>query len=278
MRFEQLQVDFWEDPDFEKETFEGKCLYLYYLTSPHGNLVGIYKLGDKSVLAETNISSLKRLVRLKEKLKSLGKVLFDEQNNLVWVVGKGKRLKGTKQIIAAKKILKTDIPACELKSKFFERYPYLEEYPRLTENQKTKVPPSIEHQYPIDTPSMEYPELAEVGVNVDVYVDKNLPPGGLKENQNQNIERIQNLFSKRFKKELTIRQVQVLAHGGGNGKTYGFGGSYEALALAIEEIRDDVKDPVKYVFTLSANGSSIEKCLKRAREKDEAKIKEPLDF
>lgn len=263
MKFEQIQIDFWSDPDFENESLEVKALYVYYVTSPHNNLAGIYKVGNKSVRAETNVSSLKKLRRLKERLQSLGKVLFDEKHNLVWVVGKGKRLKGETQLEAAKKILRDDIPVCELREKFLKKYAHLAE--------GIDTPP-IPHTGGMDTPSggCRY---------VYVDVDKNLPPGGgLKETQNQNIEKVQNLFEKRFGEKLNPSQVQILAHGGGNGQIYGFCGNYEALGLAINDMPEDVADAVSYVFKVAGDGVSVEKYLKRTRERAKTTGSSVLDF
>jgi hypothetical protein len=269
MRYENVQLDFWSDPDFENESFEVKALYVYYLTSPHANLTGIYKIGDKSVLAETNISSLKKLRRLKERLQSLNKILFDKEHNLVWVVGKGKRLKGESQIAAAKKILKEDIPLCKLKDKFLRRYTHL-----TGSGQGVDTPPTGSRGG-----TKQQNERVSTGSHtVTVSVTNNIPRSGPKEIQNQKIGKIQDLFEERFGKKLSIKQVQVLVYGGGNGEIYGFCGKYEALGLAINDIPEDVADPVSYVFKVAGDGVSVEKYLKRTREKAKTAGSSVLDF
>lgn len=273
MRYENVQVDFWSDPDFENESLELKAIYLYYLTSPHGNLAGIYKIGDKSVKAETNISSLRKLQRLKEKLQSLdgGKVLFDEEHNLAWVVGKGKRLKGKSQIEAAKKILREDIPCCELKNKFIKKYPHLTE-----SGQGVAPPPTGCQDSPKGGEKKGKKDTLPTGshtvtVTVTEKEKKKIASekDGLKETQNKNIDKIQKLFSKRFGKKLTAPQVQTLVHGGGRGRIYGFIGNYGALGMAITEMPQDVKDAIEYVFALANDGKTAEKYCKKAREESE---------
>lgn len=113
----------------------------------------------------------------------------------------------------------------------------------------------------------------------EVKKNKKIASGtdGLKDIQNKNIKTIQNLFSKRFGKELTPAQVQVLVHGGGRGKIYGFVDNYDALGMAITEMPQDVKDSIQYVFKLANHGLTVEKYCKRAREKAEGE-KDPKDM
>ena len=57
MAFRLVYTDFWEDPKvMEEMTPEDRYFYLYLLTNPHTNMIGIYQILKKQMAFELGYS------------------------------------------------------------------------------------------------------------------------------------------------------------------------------------------------------------------------------
>jgi len=85
MAYRKIHDNFWTDPDIEELTPEQKYFYLYLLTNPSVNQIGIYELSIKRACFETgyNSETVNKLLCFFEKY---GKVLRSENSKEILIV------------------------------------------------------------------------------------------------------------------------------------------------------------------------------------------------
>ena len=84
MRYQNIHSQIWIDEKFIELSSDGKMLFLYVMTSPHSNTIGIYVL-PKMYMACDLGWDLKRLSKPFRELLDKQMVLYDERVNLLCV-------------------------------------------------------------------------------------------------------------------------------------------------------------------------------------------------
>ena len=84
MRYQKIESQIWNDDDFMKLSIENQRLFLYLLTSPHGNLIGLYVL--KQGYACEDLKATPEALRSGfEALSEGGFIAYDYDNQVVWI-------------------------------------------------------------------------------------------------------------------------------------------------------------------------------------------------
>lgn len=73
MKYVSIKTTFWIDSDIEKMTPEDKLFYLYLLTNPKINQIGLFELSIRHAALETgfNTGTIQKLLK---RMESLGKI------------------------------------------------------------------------------------------------------------------------------------------------------------------------------------------------------------
>jgi len=98
MPYREVDTGFWTDPFIVKLPFEAKGLYLYLWTNTHCNQAGLYEIALETIASETKLGE-DLLPKLLDILKP--KVLWYEENNLIWVKNFIKRQSKSPKFLAA---------------------------------------------------------------------------------------------------------------------------------------------------------------------------------
>jgi len=118
----ELKCSFWKDPKIKKllkENPSAVLLYIYYISNPQINVIGIYEIDDDDDRVCIRYP-INKFVNSKKSLKNSGLVMFE--GNFIWIVGKANHLKGWKQWAGAVKLLNELENGLSLKVKFAEKY------------------------------------------------------------------------------------------------------------------------------------------------------------
>lgn len=85
MAYRKIHDSFWTDPDMEELTPEQKYFYLYLMTNPRVNQIGLYEFSIKHAALETgyNIDTVSKLL---DSFKELGKIRVSESSREILVV------------------------------------------------------------------------------------------------------------------------------------------------------------------------------------------------
>lgn len=115
-----LQQSVWTDPWFLNLTTDSKCLYLWAVTTQHGNLAGLFTVAAPVIQLETGLTP----ARFDAALEALeGKLDYFPESGAMWIRGKAKYTRSkTTQI--ARSIAKA-VEACPepvLQQAFLEKY------------------------------------------------------------------------------------------------------------------------------------------------------------
>ncbi len=107
MRYQKIEVVIWNDEKFINLSQEARYLFLYILTSPHSNALGIYVL-PKAYICEDLKWSAKQLGKPFSELLSKEIILYDETTRLVFIKNhlRHNPLENENQTKAAIKIIK----------------------------------------------------------------------------------------------------------------------------------------------------------------------------
>lgn len=81
--YARIRHGFWTDPDVRRLDAEQKVLLLYYFSSPHSNMVGLYHCPTFYAALETGVSEEKVVAALANQLKPF--VVYDPRTAEVWV-------------------------------------------------------------------------------------------------------------------------------------------------------------------------------------------------
>lgn len=122
MRYQKIESRIWNDERFVQLTPMQQRLFLYILTSPHGNLIGIYVLKKGYIIEDLKVLSKDLERDLKAVLKT-GMVDYDERLGVVWIKNflKHNQLTNPNQKKAVPKIL-IELPKSHLIQEFINVY------------------------------------------------------------------------------------------------------------------------------------------------------------
>ena len=84
MRYQKIESQIWNDEDFSTLSIETQRLFLYLLTSPHGNLIGLYVLKEGYACADLKAAP-EALRRGLEALSEGDFIAYDYDNQVVWI-------------------------------------------------------------------------------------------------------------------------------------------------------------------------------------------------
>lgn len=119
-RTADVHQSIWSDPWFVDLPPDGKLLYLWAITTDHGNLAGLFTVSPRMISFETGLTR-SRLAKALESLR--GKLAYRESSGALWVVGRAKRVRSkTEQI--AKSIARAveECPEPDLQAAFVTKY------------------------------------------------------------------------------------------------------------------------------------------------------------
>lgn len=83
-RYQRIYNYIWRDLTFRALSDDGRTLFLYCLTSPHSNTLGIYRCPDLYIMEDLGWGR-KRLNSAKKELSESSNVKFDEKKSLICV-------------------------------------------------------------------------------------------------------------------------------------------------------------------------------------------------
>ena len=84
MRYQKIHAQIWHDEKFVGLSCDAKLLFLYLLTSPHSNSLGIYVLPLQYAIADIGWNE-KRLQKPFRELLGIGFILYDERVKLLCI-------------------------------------------------------------------------------------------------------------------------------------------------------------------------------------------------
>lgn len=169
-KYRTTQMGYWNDPYIERLSKDGKLLYIYMITSPHTNNLGVLEVTLKKIAYETDID-VETIDGLLNQMERDGKVVRDRDT--IWLVKFIKHqctvssllLKGLRsevQEISSVKILKA----------MSIRYPQLEIPSDAFLSEANTL--SIPYQYPSDTlsiPSEEQEQEQELEQELELELE-----------------------------------------------------------------------------------------------------------
>lgn len=115
-----VQQAIWADPWFLELPPDGKLLYMWAITTTHGNLAGLFVVALPVIQFETGLTP----ARLEKALEACdGKLFYRAESGVMWVVGRAKNVRSkTTQI--AKSIARSvaECPEPEFQRAFLDKY------------------------------------------------------------------------------------------------------------------------------------------------------------
>ena len=112
MRYQKIHCQIWHDEKFKHLSSEAQRLFLYLMSSPHSNSIGLYVIHKMYIAADLNID-IKDIQKLLEKpleeLIDAKRVIYDERASLLMIVNhlKHNKIENEKQAKGAEKVVKT---------------------------------------------------------------------------------------------------------------------------------------------------------------------------
>jgi hypothetical protein len=85
MAYRKIHDDFWTDPDIEELTPEQKFFYIYLITNPNVNQIGLYEFSIKRACFETGYNK-DTIEKLLEMFESMGKIKRSAKTREILVV------------------------------------------------------------------------------------------------------------------------------------------------------------------------------------------------
>ena len=120
--FRTLKMNLWSDPFIESLSPMGKLLYLYLITSPHTNNMGILEVSRKRISIDTGMDD-KSINAGMDFLKKSGKVV--EVDGVIWLVKFiPNQTSCSPKIVEGLKRLSEQIKSPKLRRLIWQHYPY----------------------------------------------------------------------------------------------------------------------------------------------------------
>ena len=82
MRYATVHTKMWQDNKFRSLDQPTRMLFLYLLTSPHGNMIGYYYLPKAYIVADTGMDA-RQVEGAVQTLQQLGMVLYDDDSQMI---------------------------------------------------------------------------------------------------------------------------------------------------------------------------------------------------
>lgn len=161
--YRTLKMAFWTDPYIEELSTEGKLLYIYLMTCPYTDNLGIVEVSQKRVSYETGIDQ-KKVLQLMADMERHGKVICD--GNYIWLTRFIKHQCSTSpKLVQSMKAILKDLPSKKLRRAICLAYPHIFEC-------------GEEDVSPDDTLSIPYPDgTTTVGIPSGEYGTWNMELG-----------------------------------------------------------------------------------------------------
>lgn len=83
-RYQKIHTQFWQDEKTRELSDDGKFLFLYVLSSPHSNAIGLYVLPKGYILEDLKWSE-KRFAKPFRELLGKGLIYYDFESNLIMI-------------------------------------------------------------------------------------------------------------------------------------------------------------------------------------------------
>ena len=109
-RYQKIESKVWHDEKFKTLSDDAKFLFIYFLTSPHSNILGVYVLPKQYIVSDLKWS-LKRLLKPFAELLKTELCFYDEQSELLLITNhlKHNPIENPNQAKSAEKTLE-DLP------------------------------------------------------------------------------------------------------------------------------------------------------------------------
>lgn len=139
--YRQIHTQIWKDGWFLDLPPDGKLLFIYLFSNERASIAGIYELPLKVIAFETELDK-DRVVELLELFDKVGKVHYDFERSLVWIVNLRKYNESASPKVQTRITRDLDlIPDCELKRRYIQYHSHI-----------------ATRTYPIDTDCIPRPE------------------------------------------------------------------------------------------------------------------------
>ena len=128
--YRQIHTSIWKDGWFLDLPPDQKLLFIYLFSNERASIAGIYELPLKVICFETDLDKKRVVAILKDFIKK-GKVLYDFERGLVWVVNLRKYNENPSPKVQTR--IRRDlelIPDCELKQNYIEYHNLSIPYPK----------------------------------------------------------------------------------------------------------------------------------------------------
>ncbi len=105
-KYRAVNTKFWDDPYIESLPSEGKLLFMYFLTSPQANLIGIYEITISRIEYNTKLSH-EAIMEFLERFEADKKMFYFKKYNYVFIANflKNQRLNKNMEIAASNMIV-----------------------------------------------------------------------------------------------------------------------------------------------------------------------------
>ncbi len=84
-RYGAISAAIWQDRKFRKLSDGGKMLFLYLLSSPHGNMIGYFKLPVQYALHDLDLESPQAFYELFSELQEQGMAFYDQEEEVTFI-------------------------------------------------------------------------------------------------------------------------------------------------------------------------------------------------
>lgn len=121
--YRTLRMSFWNDPYIEELGAEGRLLYLYLITCPHTNNLGMLEVSTRRMAYETGLAP-ETVERLLSEAEAAGKLM--REGTRLWLVNFVKHQTSTSpRLMQSLRGLWREVPSERLRSAMLKRYGWL---------------------------------------------------------------------------------------------------------------------------------------------------------
>lgn len=106
MRYQKIHSQIWHDEKFMQFTPEAQRLFLYLMSSPHSNSIGLYVIPKMYICADLQLT-IQQLKKPFDELIKNGLIMYDDSVNLLLIINhlKHNKIENEKQAQGASKIV-----------------------------------------------------------------------------------------------------------------------------------------------------------------------------
>lgn len=156
-KYRTTQMGYWNDPYIERLSKDGKLLYIYMITSPHTNNLGVLEVTLKKIAYETDIDA-ETIEGLLNQMERDGKVVRDR--DIIWLVKFIKhQCSVSPQLWKSMSADALEVDSVKILKAMSARYPQLGIPSHMLSDETDTL--SIPYQYPMDALSIPSGELEQ---------------------------------------------------------------------------------------------------------------------